>query len=111
LNRHLPAKVQADYQIIFRIYISFITASTMTEEVIKQNFIEYARVQLINSDFYSIMNIKLLWYNKHEVTLEEEIERILDRMEFCENEEDEYDSENEEQFNEENCFKRPDEEY
>lgn len=73
--------------------------------------IDDARVQLINSDFYSIINIKLLWYNKHEVTLEEEIERILDRMEFCENEEDEYDSENEEQFNEENCFKRPDEEY
>jgi hypothetical protein len=70
--------------------------------------IDDARVQLINSDFYSIINIKLLWFNKHEVTLEEEIEQTLDRMEL--NEEDEYDSENEEEFDEENCFKRPDEE-
>jgi hypothetical protein len=42
------------------------------------------------------------------VTLEEEIEHILDTMEFFDR--DEYDSENEEEFNEEDCSKRTDEE-
>jgi hypothetical protein len=72
--------------------------------------VDDARNKLLNSNFYDIINIKLLWYNKGKVTLEEEIERILDNGLFEEKEDDEYDSENEVDFDEEDCFRRPDEE-